>query len=175
MPNSNNNNTVKYSATDVAIVNALKSAPEGLTVSEIASATGLDIKSGHIVSAMRPNKGLIAKIGERTIEKPGKRSVGTYTFVSADHMTNAKDGKPFEYTDKADNILKTASAMEGSFTIAQLSEALGEKVYSGSITSLVKRGNLAKGEATEVATVEKSKVGVYGFVKDIPADAAIAD
>ena len=63
--------------------------------------------------------------------------------------------------------------MEGDFTLAELAAAMNkERLTSGSINGLVKKGNIAKGEndrTIEVTT--KSSVNVYGFVKDIPADA----
>ena len=49
-----------------------------------------------------------------------------------------------------------------------------ERMSSGSINGLVKKGNITKGENDrEIATIAKSSVNVYGFVKDIPADAEI--
>ena len=68
-------------------------------------------------------------------------------------------------------ILRIASTIDSPFTLAALSEAAGRKINSGSINSLVKKGNIGKGDQVEVATKVKSIVGVYGFVKDIPDEA----
>ena len=49
-----------------------------------------------------------------------------------------------------------------------------ERLTSGSINGLVKKGNVAKGEADRTIDVMvKSSVNVYGFVKDLPADAEV--
>ena len=65
--------------------------------------------------------------------------------------------------------------MEGDFTLAELAAAMNkERLTSGSINGLVKKGNIAKGENDRTIEVTvKSSVNVYGFVKDIPADAEI--
>ena len=49
-----------------------------------------------------------------------------------------------------------------------------EKMSSGSVNHLVKKGNLSKlDEKRNVVYMAKSPVNIYGFVKDIPADAEI--
>lgn len=154
---------IVYSDNDRAIVNALKGT-EGLTLSEM-NANGLEIKPGHIVSAMK--KGLIAKIGEREVMRPAKRKVSTYVFVTADALTNGD--KAFNYTDNERKVLSAAGSIEGEFTLAELATAMGlEKLSSGSINGLVKKGNISKGEQREVIYDSKTTVGVYGFVADIP-------
>ena len=45
-----------------------------------------------------------------------------------------------------------------------------EKLSSGSINGLVKKGNITKGDMREIETQSKSKVKVYGFVSEIPAE-----
>lgn len=159
--------TIVYTDNDRAIVNALKGT-EGLTLSEL-NATGLELKSGHIVSAMK--KGLIETIGEKEVIRPTTRKVSTYNFVDADvHM--GENGKAFNYTDNEKHVLEVAGGIESPFTLAKLAEAMGvEKLSSGSINGLVKKGNITKGEMVEVPAESKSNVKVYGFVKDIPADA----
>ena len=161
-----------FTKTDKAIVEALKGAADGLTLSELNEATGMEIKSGHLVGATK--KGLIEVIGEREVFRAGKRKVATYVFVTADVLSNA-DGKAFNYTDNEKALLAVASTMDGDFTLAELAVAMNkERLTSGSINGLVKKGNIAKGEndrTIEVTT--KSSVNVYGFVKDIPADAEI--
>lgn len=161
-----------FTQTDKAIVSALKGAAEGLTLAELNEATGIEIKSGHVVGAVK--KGLIEAIGEREVTRPAKRKVATYVFVTADALSNA-EGKAFNYTDNEKALLAVAGTMEGDFTLAELAVAMNkERLTSGSINGLVKKGNIAKGENDRtVDTVAKSSVNVYGFVKDIPADAEV--
>ena len=159
---------INYTANDRAIVGALKTATEGLTLAQLCEITGLEIKPGHIVSAMK--KGLIAPIGEVEISKPSKRKVSTYNFVTNEVLTN--DGKAFNYTDGEKEVLAAAAGIESPFTLADLASAMGlEKLSSGRINGLVKKGNIAKGDQIEVPTTSKATVNVYGFVADIPADA----
>lgn len=157
---------IVYTDNDRALVNALKGT-DGLSLSEICAATGLDIKAGHLVSAMK--KGLIAKVGERDIVRPSVRKVSTYNFVTSAVLMNGD--KAFNYTDGEKNILSFASQMENPFTLAQLAEAMGvEKLSSGSINGLVKKGNISKGEQIKVPCEAKGTVGIYGFVADIPQE-----
>lgn len=155
---------ITYNDNDRAIVAALKGAEDGLTLAELNERTGLNLVSGHIVSTM--GKGLIEVIGEREIAKASKRKVYTYRY---ENSNGKADGKPF--TEKQDAVLKVAANFDGYFTIAQLSEAMNDKVAPGVITSLVKNGNLSKGDQVEVIGIGKSKVKVYGFLADVPADA----
>lgn len=161
-----------FTKVDAAVVNALKGAPEGLTLAELNEATGLEVKSGHLVGAIK--KGLVEAIGERDITRPGKRKVATYVFVTADALSNA-EGKAFNYTDNEKALLAVAATMEGDFTLAELAVAMNkERLTSGSINGLVKKGNIAKGENDRTIDVTvKASVNVYGFVKDIPSDAEV--
>ena len=161
-----------FTKTDKSIVEALKGAVEGLTLAELNEATGMEIKSGHVVGAVK--KGLIEAIGEREVTRPAKRKVATYVFVTADALSNA-EGKAFNYTDNEKALLAVAATMEGDFTLAELAVAMNkERLTSGSINGLVKKGNIAKGENDRtVDTFAKSSVNVYGFVKDLPADAEV--
>lgn len=161
-----------FTKTDKAIVEALKGAAEGLTLAELNEVTGLEIKSGHVVGAIK--KGLIEPIGEKEIQRPGKRKVSTYVFVTADALSNA-EGKAFNYTDNEKALLAAAATIEGDFTLAELATVMNkERLTSGSINGLVKKGNIAKGEADRTIDVMvKSSVNVYGFVKDLPADAEV--
>lgn len=159
---------IVYNDNDRAIVNSLKGT-EGLTITEINEATGLELKPGNIVAAMR--KGLIAAIGEKEITRPTTRTVSTYSYVDSEVHT-AENGKTFNYTENEKNVLSAASSIEGEFTLAELATAMGlEKLSSGSINGLVKKGNIVKGAGREVEGFSKSTVKIYGFVKDVPEDA----
>lgn len=158
---------VTYTDNDRAIVNALRDN-EGLTLAELRDATGIDLKPGHVVSAMK--KGLITSIGEREILRPATREVSTYVYVNSDIAKNAK-GQACNYSEGETNVLKAAAEFDGPFTLAELANAMGlEKLSSGSINGLVKKGNIAKGDMREIETQSKSKVKVYGFVGEIPAE-----
>lgn len=160
---------ITYNDNDRAIVNALKGAENGLTLAEINEATGLNLVSGNIVSTM--GKGLIEAIGEREYTKMGKSKVSTYHYVNSNARVNAK-GEQLDFTEKQDAVLKAAQGYDGYFTLADLAAAMGvEKVAPGVVTPLVKAGNLEKGEDREVLRPTKGVHKVYGFVKDIPADA----
>ena len=160
-------NKTNYTENDKAIVNALKGAKSPMTLAQINEVTGLKLVAGNIVSAMR--KGLIAKAGEVDVQKEGTRKVYTYNFVSSDVMTKA-DGKPFNYTDGEQEILKTASEIDSPFTLETLSKELGRKVSSGSTNGLIKKGNLTKGNQISIPCMVKSTVSTYAFVADIPAN-----
>lgn len=165
MPKSNK---VVYSANDRAIVDAVRGSENGMTLAEINQATGLNLKAGHIVSALK--KELIRAEGERIVTKPSTRSVATYNYVSSDIMKKA-DGKDHNYSDGEKAILAAASTFSGAFTLADLATAMGvEKIASGSTNALVKKGNLSKGDAIEIACESKSKVKTYVFNKDIPTE-----
>ena len=156
---------VTYNDNDRAIVNALKGT-EGLTLAEINEATGLSLVSGNIVSAMK--KGLIVASGEREIERPVIRPVGTYRYVT-DEVLMGANGKPFNYTDGEKVILAAAKGIDGEFTLSDLASAMGlEKVHSGSINGLVKKGNIEKAGSRDVESSTKTSVKVYSFVRDIP-------
>lgn len=156
---------INYTDNDRAIVATLKGSAEGMTLAEINEAAGLKLVPGHIVSAMK--KGLIAKVGERDIEKPSTRKVFTYSFATAEPM-NKEDGKPHNYTDSEREILAAAANIDSPFTLQQLSEAVGRKLSSGSINGLIMKGNLAKGDQIAVACMSKATVSVYAFSRDIP-------
>ena len=161
-----------FTQNDKAIVEALKANPDGLTLAELSTATGMEIKSGHLVGAMK--KGLIEAIGSRELQIPTTRKVATYVFVTADPLSNA-EGKAYNYTDNEKALLAVAATFDGPFTLADLAVALGkEKLTSGSTNGLMKKGNIAKGsEDRAVPAFTKREVNVYGFVKDLPADAEV--
>jgi len=154
---------IVYSDNDRAIVNALRNSEEGMTLAELKDATHIDLKPGHVVSAIR--KGLIASIGEREVLRPATREVSTYVYVNSDLAEKANR------TEGETAILSAAAKMDGPFTLAELASAMKlEKLSSGSINGLVKKGNIAKGDMREIETTSKSKVKVYGFVSEIPAE-----
>lgn len=157
---------ITYSETDRAIVGALNGS-EGMTFAELKDATGMNLVAGHISSALRKN--LIKKVGTVEVQRPVSRTVSTYRYVDSDVKENEK-GKAYNYTDSEREVLNAAAKMDGEFTLAQLASAMGlEKLSSGRINSLVKKGNIAKGDGAEVESFTKSEVGVYA-IDTIPSD-----
>lgn len=157
---------ITYSETDRAIVSALNGS-EGMTFAALKDATGMNLVAGHISSALR--KHLIKKVGSVEIQRPVTRTVSTYCYSDSDIKENEK-GKAYNYTDGEREVLDAASKMDGEFTLTQLASAMGlEKLSSGRINSLVKKGNITKGNGAEVESFSKSEVGVYA-IDSIPSD-----
>lgn len=157
---------ITYSETDRAIVSALNGS-EGMTFAEIKDASGMNLVAGHLSSALR--KHLIKRVGSVEVKRPVPRPVSTYCYADSDIKENKK-GKAYNYTDGEREVLDAASKMDGEFTLAQLASAMGlEKLSSGRINSLVKKGNITKGNGTEVESFSKGEVGVY-VIDSIPSD-----
>jgi len=159
---------ITYTDNDRAIVAALKGS-EGMTLAELCESTGRSLVSGHIVGAMK--KGLIAVVGEKEVIRKGKKALTVYSYVDSDVHSNGD--KPFNYTDNEKALLEAASRIDSPFLLSDLAAAMGvEKLSSGSINGLVKKGNISKdAEKRIVETDRPDTVKVYGFVADIPADA----
>ena len=168
-------NKITFTSIDKAIVNALKGAPDGLTLAEINAASGVEVTPGHIVSAAKPAKNLVEVIGSRIEYRPAKSKVATYQFVTANALVNAENCKAYNYTDNEKALLAAASTINGEFTLAELAVVMNkERLTSGSINGLVKKGNIVKTDLMrEVERTSKKEVNVYGFVRDIPADAEV--
>ena len=148
---------IKYTDVDKAIVKALAGGAS-MTLAQLSEATGMDIKAGHVVAAMK--KGLIEAAEEVEVIRPSKSKVKAYTYV-----TDALGAKK-EFTDKAKEALNYASQMGEAFTIAELNERFGVKVAPASITSLVKNGNLEAAGEREVIRNSKATVKAYKALVD---------
>lgn len=165
-------NTVKYTEKDIQITKILKGAADGMTLAEISEACGEKIQPGTITGLKR--KGLIEVIGEREVEKVGKRNHTVYQLVSVEPTVNA-DGKEHNYTESEKAILAVLPSLGESFTLADIAVAMGkERLTSGNTNGLVKKGNILKtGEVRVVEAPYTSSVNVYGFVADVPANAVM--
>ena len=153
---------IVFNEKDRAVVAALASHPEGLTLAELREATGMELVAGNVSSMMK--KQLIAPIGERTVEKEFESTVSTYTVITVE-PTKTEKGTDNTYTDKQVEVLKVCGAIASPFALADLAVAMGvEKVAPGIITGLVKKGNLAKGEPRPVIRTRISEVNIYGLV-----------
>lgn len=158
---------ITYSDNDKLIVATLKENPDGLTLEQINEITGKEFKPGNMVATMKKN--LIEIRGEVEVEKPGHRKVCGYKFVT-DEVLAGEDGKAYNYTDGEKKVLAAAKAIEGVFVLSDLAKPLGlEKVGSGRINGLVKKGNIEKqDEPILVDCMTKATHKVYGFKADIP-------
>ena len=160
---------INYNTNDRAIVSALRTAGQSLTLDQINEATGLKLIPGNIVGAMR--KGLVVATGEAEAPATKKSTVSVYQVVSTD--TSAKDAKG--------NSVYTASELEimkalvdnniDTFILSELSELVGRKLASGSINALShKKGNLAKIGERQVISDTTKTVKLYGLNPNFPTD-----
>lgn len=156
---------IVYTANDIAIVKALEAQPNQ-TLAQLNESTGLKLVAGHIVGAMR--KGLIAPSGQVEVNKPATRKVNTYTFVTADPIANPNGKGNYNYTDGEAEVLKAAATFDGRFTLEELASTMNlEKLSSGRINGLVKKGNIAKGDQVELASIKVSTVNTYALCDGI--------
>ena len=159
--------TIMYTEKDKAIVKVLKENEDGLTLAEIAAATGLDIKSGTVNSAV--TKGLVDKVGTREVVRNGKRNVATYTLIT-DEVLNKADGKPANYTDNEKKLMAVLKGADAPMILAEIAEGMGvEKLSSGAVNGLVKKGNIAKAGEVTVTVPVKAEVTVYALAKELPS------
>lgn len=157
---------INYTEKDRLIVKILKDSEVDLTIAEISEIAGMPIAPGTMTSAV--NKGLIAVSGKKTVERPAKRNVAEYVFVTDEAQVNAK-GKPVNYTDGEKAIMGVLKGAEAPMTLAEIAMALGkERLTSGSINGLVGKGNVAKAGERAVTVVSKAEVNTYEFVADVP-------
>ena len=157
-----------YSDIQLAVIKVLKENPDGLTNAEICEATGMTVHPGTLTGLVK--SGNIEVAGSREIERITKTApVTMYELVTAEPLKNA-EGKEYNYTDSAKEVLAAAATIEGPFSLADLSAAMGKNIVSGHTNHLVKKGNLrnlgkigAIGERTST-----KEVNVYAFVADAP-------
>lgn len=76
--------------------------------------------------------------------------------------------KVVSYNERETAIVNFLEAnSDRSFTLAELSDALGFAVASGTIVSLMKKGNVIKGDDREVQYMATKTVGSYSFNRSI--------
>ena len=143
------------------IADTISEAGEALTLLEINSRLGMNLKSGTITGAIRA--GYIAKIGEQKVARETSAKVAVYQFVNANINSN-KQGKPYNYSDLERQILDYAADVD-SFTSDAISAAMDTKLPANALSVLVRKGNLAKVGETTVTRMATSKVGLYDIVE----------
>ena len=143
------------------IADTISEAGEAMTLLEINSRLGMNLKSGSITGAIRA--GYIAKVGEAKVARETSAKVAVYKFVNANGNSNKK-GQPYNYSDLDRQILDYAADVD-SFTSDAISEAMGTKLPANALSVLVRKGNLAKVGETTVTRMATSKVGLYDIVE----------
>ena len=143
------------------IADTISEAGEAMTLLEINSRLGMNLKSGSITGAIRA--GYIAKVGEAKVARETSAKVAVYKFVNANINSNKK-GQPYNYSDLDRQILDYAADVD-SFTSDAISEAMGTKLPANALSVLVRKGNLAKIGETTVTRMATSKVGLYDIVE----------
>lgn len=143
------------------IADTISEAGEALTLLEINSRLGMNLKSGSITGAIRA--GYIAKVGEAKVARETSAKVAVYKFVNANVNSNKK-GQPYNYSDLDRQILDYAADVD-SFTSDAISAAMDTKLPANALSVLVRKGNLAKVGETTVTRMATSKVGLYDIVE----------
>lgn len=143
------------------IADTISEAGEAMTLLEINSRLGMNLKSGSITGAI--HAGYIAKVGEAKVARETSAKVAVYKFVNANVNSNKK-GQAYNYSDLDRQILDYAADVD-SFTSDAISEAMGTKLPANALSVLVRKGNLAKVGETTVTRMATSKVGLYDIVE----------
>ena len=143
------------------IADTISEAGEAMTLLEINSRLGMNLKSGSITGAIRA--GYIAKVGEAKVARETSAKVAVYKFVNSNVNSNKK-GQPYNYSDLDRQILDYAADVD-SFTSDAISAAMDTKLPANALSVLVRKGNLAKVGETTVTRMATSKVGLYDIVE----------
>ena len=143
--------------TDREIAAFIEKAGRPVLASELVEA---GIIKSPLAMTHAVNVGLIKKAGkvEKTLAKT--KPMSAWIFKSEDRAV-LKSGKPAEYTEIADMVIKFAKESGKPFTIAMINEALNADVKAGTLTGLVKRGNLAKADNVDVDYEEVKEYETY--------------
>ena len=160
---------IKFSEKDRAIVSILKNSETDLTLAEISLAYGEKVAPGTITSLI--NKGVVGKSDEkRTVYRPSKRTVCVYKLITSEPQALNDKGKIANYSDGEKKIMEILASPEHAdgLTLAEIAAILGvEKLSSGAINGLVKKGNVSNDEVREVVVMTAATVLAYEFVADI--------
>ena len=143
------------------IADTISEAGEAMTLLEINSRLGMNLKSGSITGAIRA--GYIAKVGEAKVARETSAKVAVYKFVNSNVNSNKK-GQSYNYSDLDRQILDYAADVD-SFTSDAISAAMDTKLPANALSVLVRKGNLAKVGETTVTRMATSKVGLYDIVE----------
>ena len=81
--------------------------------------------------------------------------------------TNVKERKFAPLTPEKEQIINFINNADAPLTLAQISEGVGFNVAPGTITNLIDRGLIAKGEQVEIVVPAKGKASTYQFNPDV--------
>ena len=122
------------------------------------------VETGIIKSALAMthavNVGLIKKAGKVERKLVKSKPMSAWIFKSEDRAI-LKSGKPAEYSEISLAVIDFAKNSGKPFTIAMIDEALDTDVKAGTLTGLVKRGNLAKADSVDVDYEEVKEYETY--------------
>ncbi len=122
------------------------------------------VEAGIIKSALAMthavNVGFIKKAGKVERKLIKSKPMSAWIFKSEDHAI-LKSGKPAEYSEIANAIIDFAKASGKAFTLNSVREGTGMDVKAGTLTGLVKRGNLAKADSVEIEYEETKEYETY--------------
>ena len=144
----------------IAIVDFMKSNPNtAFTFAEMADGAGVARATGFI-------RGVKAILGDKLVtgekEVEVTKTVGAYGYVFNEAHLPAAKSNP---SDNSKAVAKYLSENEGSFTLAELSDALGFKVLSGHISgarAILGKANVVKTEVERPATEVKTSYTYIG-------------
>lgn len=146
---------IKMNDTRKAVLDVLANAEAPMTLAEISAAAGMDVKTGSINALV--TAGVINKAGTKSMPKVVKAKVGTYRLGSR----VASEIKDFKMTDVRKAVLDTLTNATDSMTLAEISEAVGAEVKSGTVNALVSLDLVEKGADKTVERMGKSTVNTY--------------
>ena len=81
--------------------------------------------------------------------------------------TNVKERKFAPLTPEKEQIINFINNADAPLTLAQISEGVWFNVAPGTITNLIDRGLIAKGEQVEIVVPAKGKASTYQFNPDV--------
>ena len=144
----------------IAIVDFMKSNPNtAFTFAEMADGAGVARATGFI-------RGVKAILGDKLVtgekEVEVSKTVGAYGYVFSEAYLPSEKSNP---SDNSKAVAKYLSEHEGSFTLAELSDALGFKVLSGHISgarAILGKANVVKTEVERPAIEVKTSYTYLG-------------
>jgi hypothetical protein len=81
--------------------------------------------------------------------------------------TNVKERKFAPLTPEKEQIVNFINESDSPLTLTQISAGVGFNVAPGTITNLIDRGLIAKGEQVEITVAAKGKANTYQFNGDV--------
>lgn len=128
----------------IALVDFMKANPgKSFTFAEMADGAGVARATGFL-RGVKAILGDALEIGTKDVES--SKTVGAYGYAHNEDFTPAEKSNP---SDNSKAVAKFLSENDGSYTLDELSEALGFKVLSGHISgarAILGKANVVKTE-----------------------------